>query len=488
MKRISIKCWLFAALFLGSIPSLFAQVEIDRNVIMNGAADADRRVTGLANAFDVTPDFSDATNIRTIQRNYLTYAASTFAGNVYTVNLVPAIPEYWTGMIVSFRAAAANTASASINVNGQGNRVIRKAGGQELAAGDIQANQMVTAIYNGTSFELVGSLGNPAWYTRGNTGINATNDFLGTINNATLNIRTNNTLRMSVSNEGIVTINPNDTGLSAPFRTFSNHASVAGWVRNANTEGTGLIATGNNAPSLYLVDGSGVAANGTRFGVTARAHGATNGWGVAAAGNDLGISTLNNEGGGGAFSGTRWGVFGNATISGNNNVNRAAFVGNFYSAGNTQRTVYVGARIGGTHYKILDTGDGSVSATMSTRDGDRILFAPESPENWFFDIGEVTLVNGKARVELDPLFYDCISKDKPFKVFVQGAENTIGAIRVKARGDDWFELEDTGGSSSGTVLFSIYAIWKGKENLRLPKYEGNIHPVEHPAQVIDARP
>lgn len=147
----------------------------------------------------------------------------------------------------------------------------------------------------------------------------------------------------------------------------------------------------------------------------------------------------------------------------------------------------MGGRIGPTHYKILGTGGGSVSTTMPTRDGERILYAPEAPENWFFDIGEVKLVNGKARVELDPLFYDCISHEKPFKVFVQGAENTLGAIRVKARGDNWFELEDTGGASSGTVMFNIYAIWKGKENIRLPKFENpiKIEKVERVALTAD---
>ena len=198
-------------------------------------------------------------------------------------------------------------------------------------------------------------------------------------------------------------------------------------------------------------------------------------------GNNLSSLTTLTNGSGVAGNGSNIGVYGYSPNTGNDR-----WGGLFETAQSGTRT-YVGGRAGGTNYKILGQLGSSVSTTMPTRDGERILYAPEAPENWFFDIGEVKLVNGKARVELDPLFYDCISHEKPFKVFVQGAENTLGAIRVKARGDNWFELEDTGGASSGTVMFNIYAIWKGKENIRLPKFEDpiKIEKVERVALTAD---
>lgn len=242
---------------------------------------------------------------------------------------------------------------------------------------------------------------------------------------------------------------------------------------NTNASGTGIIGAGNNLTPSYMAAGSGGAFTGSGMGLIGFGSTAGSGWGVLGAGNNVAISTL-AQGGGGSFSGRQWGVFANATISGSGATDRAAFIGNFNET-STARTVYLGARIGGVNYKVLGTGSTSVSTTMPTRDGERILFAPEAPENWFFDIGEVELVNGKAIVQLDPLFVDCISDSKPFKVFVQGGENTMGAIKITRNQDEKsFMLEDLGGASNGTVQYSVYAIWKQKENLRFPKYESPI--------------
>lgn len=237
------------------------------------------------------------------------------------------------------------------------------------------------------------------------------------------------------------------------------------------------MVSGNNSIPYTIPGGSGAALNGIPIGAVAYGNRLADGWGINAAGNDGNTSTILG-GGGGSFSGRQWGVFSVATIlgAGNNNTNRATFTGNYISAGTNGATLYVGARIGNVHYKILGTGGGSVSTTMATKDGEKILFAPESPENWFFDIGEVQLKNGKSIVRLDPLFIDCISDSKPFKVFVQGAEGTFGSIKVTRNQEaKTFELEDTGGSSNGVVQFSIHGIWKSKENLRFPDFLPDYH-------------
>ena len=257
--------------------------------------------------------------------------------------------------------------------------------------------------------------------------------------------------------------------LAAGVFGITNVANGSGsWGYNANTSGTGILGSGNNQAANYIISGTGGAFTGNSgmvgYGRTAA------GTGVIGAGNNL-IATTITQGSGGAFSGTQWGAFGNAALSGAPATDRAAFIGN-YNDNTTASTVYVGGRIGGVHYKILGPGAASVSTTMPTRDGERVLFAPEAPENWFFDIGEATLVDGKTTVTIDPLFADCIADSKPFKVFVQGAEDTYGTIRVtRNQNDKTFTLEDMGGNSNGIVQYSIYAIWKQKENLRFPKYE-----------------
>jgi hypothetical protein len=261
--------------------------------------------------------------------------------------------------------------------------------------------------------------------------------------------------------------------------------------QNSNATGTGVVGAGNNATATYLVLGSGGAFSGTTTGSVSYATTAATGVGVYGSGNNIGATTIGTNGAGGSFIGKQWGTTSIANISGagNNGTDRAAFIGNYVSANASQETVYVGARIGGVHYKILGTNAGSVSTTMKTDQGERVLFAPEAPENWFFDVGEATLIDGKATVRLDPIFIQCISDSKPFKVFVQGGENTLGSIRVtRNQQDKSFVLEDLGGASNGTVQYSIYAIWKTKENLRFPELKDENKPKPQPASATSAAP
>lgn len=248
---------------------------------------------------------------------------------------------------------------------------------------------------------------------------------------------------------------------------------------NTNLSGTGIIGVGNNAGGTYLINGSGGAFNGSTTGTVSFATDATAGVGIYAAGNNLSASVLGTGGAGGAFHGNTIGVSSIVAITGagNDAIDRASFEGQYVSGGTTLGSVYVGARIGGINFKILGTGGSSVSTTMKTSQGEKILFAPEAPENWFFDLGEVELINGVAKVTLDPIFVECISDSKPFKVFVQGGENTLGSIRIsRDQNDKSFLVEDLGGPSNGTVQYSIYAIWKGKDNIRFPELSPESRP------------
>lgn len=272
----------------------------------------------------------------------------------------------------------------------------------------------------------------------------------------------------------------NGIGVAGDATTATN-AAISG--RNLDTAGTGIIASGNNAGGVYLVGGSGGAFNGTSYGSASWATNTATGIGVAGAGNGQPVTTIGTTGAGGAFTGNQWALTGVATITGaaNDATDRGVLIGNYVSGGSTIDDVYVGARIAGVNYKILGTGGGSVSTTMKTSQGERILFAPEATENWFFDMGEVELVNGKATVNLDPIFVETLSNSKPFKVFVQGSENTLGSIRItRNQTDKTFVVEDMGGASNGIVQYSIYGIWKGKENLRLPELKDE----DKPKQVI----
>jgi hypothetical protein len=268
-------------------------------------------------------------------------------------------------------------------------------------------------------------------------------------------------------------------GSTGVFGSSSGTGTASGiWGRGTGvTNGTGVLGAGNGLVGTVSTSGSGGAFSGTSFGTVSFGTTVASGIGIAASGNNIANTTLNAFGAGGAFAASSYGVTSFAAITGNANnaVDRATFFGQYTSVGTTTDNVYVGARIAGVNYKILGTGGGSVSTTMPTTQGERIMFAPEATENWFFDMGEVQLINGKATVALDPIFVETISDIKPFKVFVQGAENTLGAIRItRNQRNKTFELHDVGGESNGIVQFSIYAIWKGKENLRMPIYDSNL--------------
>lgn len=349
---------------------------------------------------------------------------------------------------------------------------------------------------------FAGSTGGLDWSLTGNSSTAPGTNFVGTTDAQDLQFKTSNLQRMTINTTGQTVIN-NPTAAAGDL--FSSYGATNDWAvngysigangvgvlgaangatgfgvyaNNSNTSGTGVIAAGNNAGATYMINGSGVIGSGTGMGVVGLGKTVASGWGVLGAGNNVLVSTL-TQGGGGSFSGRQWGVFANATLSGSGGTDRAAYIGNF-NENATARTVYLGARIGGINYKVLGTGSASVSTTMPTRAGERILFAPEAPENWFFDIGEVQLVNGKATVIIDPIFVDCIADSKPFKVFVQGGENTLGSIRIsRNQKEKTFIVEDLGGASNGTVQYSIYAIWKQKENIRFPEYKKSFEVIEH---------
>lgn len=89
------------------------------------------------------------------------YAADTGAADAYVITLSPAPSTYTTGMVVRFKASAANaTTTPTINVNGLGAKTIVKRVNTALVANDILANQFLELIYDGTNFVLWSQFGN----------------------------------------------------------------------------------------------------------------------------------------------------------------------------------------------------------------------------------------------------------------------------------------------------------------------------------------
>jgi hypothetical protein len=85
----------------------------------------------------------------------LIYAQDGGSSDDYAISLDPAPAEYVAGMLVAFKANTANEGAATLNVNNLGAKAIKKNGEEALADNDIKAGQIVTVVYDGTSFQLV---------------------------------------------------------------------------------------------------------------------------------------------------------------------------------------------------------------------------------------------------------------------------------------------------------------------------------------------
>jgi len=184
---------------------------------------------------------------------------------------------------------------------------------------------------------------------------------------------------------------------------------------NSNASGTGILGTGNGVGGNYLVSGSGGAFTGSETGVFA--IGTTNGssTGLLGVSNGAALTTL-VSGSGISGSSDLIGVAGWA-----NSVAFADRAGGYFDVNGGASYAYVGAiTVLGVNRKI--EGNGTVNTTVKDLNGNLVVLScPESPENLFQDFGKGRLVNGKAHIDLDPVFTKNILVDEthPLRVFIQ---------------------------------------------------------------------
>ena len=80
---------------------------------------------------------------------------STNSGNAYSITLSPPITAYAAGQRFVFKANAANTGAATLNVNAVGAVNIRQGNNVALEGNEILANQIVEVVYDGAQFIYV---------------------------------------------------------------------------------------------------------------------------------------------------------------------------------------------------------------------------------------------------------------------------------------------------------------------------------------------
>jgi hypothetical protein len=106
---------------------------------------------------------TDAATVNQIQSNAPAFQATdTGTANAYVIALSPAITAYAAGQAITFKAANASTTASTLNVNTLGTKVLKKKNDQDIASGDIEASQIVAAVYDGTSFQVTSQLASEA--------------------------------------------------------------------------------------------------------------------------------------------------------------------------------------------------------------------------------------------------------------------------------------------------------------------------------------
>lgn len=85
------------------------------------------------------------------------YVTATGSANAYVVSLDAQIVAYVTGMTIKFKANFSNTGTATVNVNTLGAKTLVKNVSVSLNINDILNGQIITAIYDGTNFQIISS-------------------------------------------------------------------------------------------------------------------------------------------------------------------------------------------------------------------------------------------------------------------------------------------------------------------------------------------
>lgn len=274
--------------------------------------------------------------------------------------------------------------------------------------------------------------------------------------------------------------------------------ATTGWA--IAVEGDTASSTGAGVYGYHGGTGAGFGTYGDTYSSTGTGvygnHGATTGQGYGVRGVTASTSGRGVYGQATPTTGTNYGVYGSTASSSGRGVYGAATrtTGTNYgvygtSASTAGRGVYGAATAAtGTTYGVYGqatstsgygvycsgnfTVTGTKASTVATPYGPTELYAVESTEVWFEDIGGGTLVNGRAHVDLDADFLDTvlIDEENPMRVFIQ-LEGPANAVFV-AKGQDGFDVVEQGRpSSNASFTYRVLAKRAGYQDLRLRRVD-----------------
>ncbi len=249
-----------------------------------------------------------------------------------------------------------------------------------------------------------------------------------------------------------------DVGSGEAYGVYGTSGSdagigVYGWAYETSGSTTGVRGeVASPGPLATGVYGNSTAGSGETYGVYAVSASSVGdavvGFGTATSGDNTGLY-------GRTFSTDGNGVYGYASAT------EGVCVG---TVGKTNSddgwgVFYIGGISGsGKMRSFLPAGDGHAALSIHATAGD-----------WVEDFGEATLSDGRADVQLDPLFLETVTIDEehPMKVFVQLHDETSQGVAVKKSHNAFSVVQLNGGRSSGTFDYRVVARRRGYEDARL---------------------
>lgn len=141
---------------------------------------------------------------------------------------------------------------------------------------------------------------------------------------------------------------------------------------------------------------------------------------------------------------------------------------------NTQAAAQPGSALGLYVNGNLVVANGTKSAAVDTSQGLRLVYCTESPLSMFEDFGTGHLVNGSARVALDPLFAETI-EGSGLQVFLTPRSGSSKGLAVEQQDATGFTVVELGnGKGSYAFDYRVVARRKGTTDAQ------RLAPVEHP--------
>jgi hypothetical protein len=295
-------------------------------------------------------------------------------------------------------------------------------------------------------------------------------------------VNSNRGLRVNVGGSNAIGIDVPVTGIGVGFRsnntnasntfaaiqaeTNSSSANNSAILGNSTGGASGVAGQVTSGASAYaavygsnLRSGAGVGVGGIGNTGLGGESNAANGFGVFGIGNNLPFTSgsVITGGAGGAFNGFDWGLFAK-NLNWNPGQNQAAiftFDGNPNPVAQDQVLVNFWNTLD-IHYKIL--GGGTVSTIVDDTEGKPVtMHAPESPEIYFEDYGEGKLVNGQAKITLDPILSKniAVNEKHPLRVFVQLEGDCNGVYIANKSGYGFEVIELNGGRSNVSFQWHV---------------------------------